>query len=178
MRAIIVFESMYGNTHSVAEAIASGLGDAGFDVGVVPVARLQRSLLDGADLVVAGGPTHIHGMSSRRTRKAAVESAGKPGSGLVADADADGPGLRDWLDGLAQAVGPAAAFDTRFDGPAVFTGRASKAIARQLARRGFTMIAPPESFLVTKANQLTPGEAGRATEWGRQLARAMATAAA
>jgi hypothetical protein len=40
------------------------------------------------------------------------------------------------------------------------------------------MIAPPESFLVTKANQLTPGEAGRATEWGRQLARAMATAAA
>jgi hypothetical protein len=39
------------------------------------------------------------------------------------------------------------------------------------------MVAPPESFLVTNANRLLPGEADRARDWGRQLTRAMATAA-
>ena len=178
MRAVVVYESMYGNTHSIAKAIASGLEDVGADIVVVPAAGLHRDMLEGADLVVAGGPTHIHGMSSWRTRKGAVESARKPGSGLVIDAGADGSGLRDWLLGQGRAAGRAAAFDTRLDGPAAFTGRASKGIARQLAKRGFTMVARPESFLVTKANQLVPGEAERATEWGRQLARTMATAAA
>jgi Flavodoxin len=174
MRAIVIYESIYGNTHAIAEAIAAGFGD-GADTVVIPAVRAQPELLDVADLVVAGGPTHIHGMSSWRTRKGAVETARKPGSGLVIDADADAPGLREWLDGLAQAGGRAAAFDTRLDGPAAFTGRASKTVARHLARHGFTMVAPPESFLVSKANQLLPGEADRATEWGRQLARTLAT---
>jgi hypothetical protein len=97
---------------------------------VVSVAWAQRDMLDGAELVVAGGPTHIHGMSSWRTRKRALESARQPGRALVMDVDADGPGLREWLDGLGQAGGRVAAFDTRLDGPAAFTGRASKAIAR------------------------------------------------
>lgn len=139
---------------------------------------LAPDLLDGADLVVAGGPTHVHGMSSSRTRKGAVEAAHKPGSALIMDPDADGPGLREWLDQLGRAGGRAAAFDTRINGPAAFTGRASKTIARRLASRGFTMVAPPESFLVTSASQLLPGEADRAKDWGRQLARTMTTVAA
>lgn len=103
----------------------------------------------------------------------AVESARKLGSGLVIDADADGPGLREWLDGLGQAAGPAAAFDTRLGGLTAFTGRASKTIARHLARHGFTMVAPPESFLVTNANQLLPGEADRTAPGDSVLSSAL-----
>jgi hypothetical protein len=64
----------------------------------------------------------------------------------------------------------AAAFDTRLDAPAMFTGRASKAIARLLRRHGATMAAEPESFVVTKDNRLRAGEEDRARAWGRQLA--------
>ena len=39
MRAVIVYESMYGNTHRVAEAIGAGLGTE-FEVSVVPVAEV------------------------------------------------------------------------------------------------------------------------------------------
>ena len=59
MRVVIVYESMFGNTHLIADAIAEGLAP-GNEVTVVPVAQAGRELLDGADLVVAGGPTHIH----------------------------------------------------------------------------------------------------------------------
>ena len=38
MRAVVVYESMYGNTHGIAEAIGAGLKTA-FDVSVVPVAQ-------------------------------------------------------------------------------------------------------------------------------------------
>lgn len=173
MRVIVIYESMYGNTHAVAEAIAAGLKD-GNDVAVTPAAQVQRDLLDRADLVVVGGPTHIHGMSSWRTRKGAIEAARKAGSSLVTEAEADGPGLREWLVSLNVASGRAAAFDTRLDGPSVFTGRASKTIGRKLAALGFTIVAAPESFLVTKNNELVPGEADRARDWGRQLARDLA----
>lgn len=62
MRAVVVYESMYGNTHRIAEAIGAGL-DAPFDVGVVPVAEVSPVVLADAGLVVVGGPTHVHGVS-------------------------------------------------------------------------------------------------------------------
>lgn len=70
MRAVVVYESMYGNTHQVAEAIGDGLRTA-LDVSVVAVGRVNPALLDGADLVVVGGPTHMHAMSRASSRKAA-----------------------------------------------------------------------------------------------------------
>ena len=81
MRAVVVYESMYGNTHLVADAIGAGLSTV-CDVSVVPVAQADPAVLAGADLVVIGGPTHAHGMSRPSTRKAAVEAAGKPVGGL------------------------------------------------------------------------------------------------
>ncbi len=169
MRAVIIYESMYGNTHLIAGAIARGLGP-GNDVSVVPVAGARRALLDGADLVVAGGPTHAHGMSHASTRKGAVDATHKSGSKLILDADAEGPGLRDWFGSLGRINAWSAAFDTRLDGPAVFTGRASKTIARLLGRHGLRELAQAESFLVTKDNQLQLGEEDRAQEWGKELA--------
>ena len=169
MRALIIYESMYGNTHAIAGAIARGL-EPGNEVTVVPVAEATPELLDGADLVVAGGPTHAHGMSRPSTRKSAVDQARKHDGQPALDADAEGPGLRDWFGSLGRMKGMAAAFDTRLAGPAMFTGSAAKGIARLLKRHGFTLIAEAESFLVTSDNKLRPGEEDRAQQWGQALA--------
>jgi flavodoxin-like protein len=173
MRAVVVYESMYGNTHLVADAIGTGLETA-FDVWVVPVSQADPAVLDGASLVVVGGPTHVHGMSREATRKAAVEAAGKPASPLKLEPDAAGPGLRDWFASLGHYPVKAAAFDTRMHGPAALTGRASKGVARLLRAHGFVVIAEPESFLVTKQDQLEPHETNRAREWGAELAASIA----
>lgn len=169
MRAVIVYESMYGNTHEIADAIAAGLKPS-LDVIVVPVSEAGPALLAGADLVVAGGPTHAHGMSRAATRKAAAEAAAKPVSPLRLEPGAPGPGLRDWFSTLGNYPVMAAAFDTRMHGPALLTGRASAAITRQLRAHGFEVVAQPESFLVTRRDRLYPEEAARARGWGGKLA--------
>ena len=169
MKSVVIYESMYGNTHLIANAIAKGLGET-TDVVVVPVGQAQQLLLDDADLIVVGGPTHVHSVSRPSTRKAAVAAADKPESDLVVEPDAAGPGLRDWFATLPRTNGRAAAFDTRLDAPPVLTGRASKGIARMLRHHGFTVVADPASFLVTKANYLEPDEETRACDWGAQLA--------
>jgi hypothetical protein len=175
MKIVIVYESMFGNTRVVADAIAKGLGPENQTV-VIPVGQARVSLLDGAALVVAGGPTHVHGMTRASTRKGAVDVARRPGSGLTVDPGAEGPGLREWLAGQRQDGIPAAAFDTRLEGPAVLTGRASKEIARLLRQHGYTLLASPESFLVTRDNKLRPGEEDRAFDWGQALAGKVAAA--
>lgn len=165
MRALIVYESMYGNTRAVATDIAAGLG-AAHEVALMPVCRATREQVAAADLLVVGGPTHVHGMSTASSRRRAAESARKQGSGLALDPDADGPGLRAWLAGPGAGEGLAAAFDTRLSGPPLLTGRASRRISRRLARGGHRLLVAPESFLVSKQNTLLGGEAERARSWG------------
>ena len=99
MRAVIIYESMFGNTHAIADAIAKGLEPLD-TVVMVPVGDAGRERLDDADLLVVGGPTHFHGMSRPRTRKWAAATAQKPKKDLVLDRDAQGPGVRDWLRSL------------------------------------------------------------------------------
>jgi len=171
MRAVIVYESMYGNTHRIADAIAAGLA-GGIEVTVVPVADAGQADLDSADLVVGGGPTHLHGMARESTRKAAAKAAADSGGVLTLEPDALRAGLREWLDslGTSRAHAQAAAFDTRLRGPAAFTGSAAKAVGSALRRRGYDLVAEPESFLVTKQDQLVPGEEDRARRWGVTLA--------
>ena len=173
MRGVVVYESMYGNTRLVAEAVGAGLTTV-FDVSVVPVAQASPAVLAGADLVVVGGPTHAHGMSRAATRKAAVEAAAKPVSPLAVEPGALGPGLRDWFGSLGRYPVKAAAFDTRIHGPAALTGRASKGMARLLRAHGFEVVAEPESFLVTKQDRLEPQETARAREWAAALAAGLA----
>ncbi|RZU54206.1 flavodoxin-like protein [Krasilnikovia cinnamomea] len=169
MHAVVVYESMYGNTHRVADAIGAGL-DGAYRVDVVPVERADARLLADADLIVVGGPTHAHGISRAASRQAAVAQAGEPGSALTLDPDAEGPGLRDWFDALPSLHARAAAFDTRVDLPPLLTGRAAKGIGRRLRRHGLDMVTEPVSFLVTKENELVPEELDRARQWGRELA--------
>jgi len=173
MRAVIIYESMFGNTHAIADAIGKGIGqglEAVDNVVVVPVVDAGREQLGDADLLVVGGPTHFHGMSRARTRTWAASTAQKPKNDLVLDCDAQGPGVRDWLTSLGHGHTKFAAFDTRFKGPAVLRGRASRPISRKLRRHGFEMAAKPESFFVTLQNHLEPGEEARAQEWGERLA--------
>jgi hypothetical protein len=165
MRALVVYESMYGNTHAVAVDIAAGLR-ATHEVTLVPVTRASRELVAVADLIVAGSPTHLHGMPTASSRRMAVETARKKASGLIVDPDADSPGLRAWLEGLNAENALAASFDTRLSGVPVITGRASWGIAHLLSSHGCHLLVPPESFLVSKQNTLLKGETAHARAWG------------
>src|ERR1700722_8640884 len=162
---------MYGNTHAVATNIASGLS-AAHEVTLVPVTRASRELVAGTGLIVAGAPTHRHGMPTIGSRRIAVETAREPDSGLNLDPDADGPGLHAWLEALNAEGVLAAAFDTRLSALPALTGRASRPIARLLTRRGCRVVLAPESFLVSGQNKLLDGEAVRACSWGEQVGEA------
>jgi menaquinone-dependent protoporphyrinogen IX oxidase len=171
MRVLVVYESMYGNTRVVASNIADGLRGT-HEVTLVPVAAATADLVAEADLLVVGGPTHMHGLSTVSSRQHARKAAANPESGLALDPEAGGPALRDWLSGLAGGHALAAAFDTRLAGAPVLTGRASRGISGLLTRHGYRLVAPPESFLVTKVNTLVDGESSRARRWGEALAAA------
>ena len=152
MRATVICESSFGNTRAIAEAIAETLDAEMLSAG-------DSIDLDEVDLLVVGAPTHVHGLPGERSRKAAVDQGGS-----------DGPGVRQWLDELPHGHGPAAAFDTRFDKPAFLTGSAAKGIAKGLRRRGFELVAEPESFFVLGTEgPLKDGELERAAEWAVAL---------
>lgn len=178
MKTVVVYESMYGNSHRVADCIGAALASYGSAV-VLPVAEARCDLIAGADLVIVGGPTHVHSMSTKQTRASAPEAARKNAAKhgtAVLDLDPhwEGPGVRDWLRALPRSDGQwAAAFDTRLIGKALLTGRASRAISRGLARHGFQLIAEPESFLVDSDTRLLDSEAERAGHWARGLAASM-----
>lgn len=172
MRAVIVYESMYGNTRRIAEAIAEGFGPND-SVRVLPVADLdpnQEEPIDGTDILIVGGPTHAHSMSRPSTRQTAEQATLKPGSGLTLQPGATGRGLREWFQDLGGLHTRAVAFDTRLDAPQMFTGRASHRIDRMLHHHGAYPIAESESFVVNRDNELCPGEIERAKEWGHVLA--------
>ncbi|WP_104063426.1 flavodoxin domain-containing protein [Arthrobacter sp. 4R501] len=175
MKAAIVYESLYGNTHAIADAIAQGLEGVA-EPHVMSVEEAGKTQPTATDLLVVGGPTHIHGMSRKPMWELAVKDALEhPEKGLVPDAAAGGPGLRSWFDALDKTTGKAAAFDTRLEGNELLTGHASKGIAKRLRQHGFELVAKPASFLVDNTNQLLPGELDRAREWGKTLGAALAS---
>ncbi len=169
MKAMVVYESMFGATHEVADAVADGLRAYVDEVRVVPVRGADATSVVEAGLLVVGGPTHVHGMSRPKTRQSAVDDPAKYGGDHPLEPGADGVGVREWLDELPQTRGCAAAFDTRADGPAVLTGHASSGIAHGLRRAGRTTVLPPQSFVVVRGGALKAGERDRAEAWGRTV---------
>jgi flavodoxin len=170
MSVVVVYESVYGNTRAVAEAIADGLGGA----ELVP-AHEAATRAQGAELLVVGGPTHMHGMTTTRSRLLAVEAVHKEGDSHYVEPDAaEEPGLRDWIHDLPNGSGAhAAAFDTRADKPPWLTGAASCGIAKRLRRRGYEILST-ESFLVEDSEgPLVEGELERARAWGAELATSL-----
>lgn len=174
MRAVVVYESMYGNTHAVAEAIGRGLAQS-MDVEVMRVADAHD--LAGVDLLVLGAPTHAWGLSRPTTRRGAVQAADEPDSGLAVEPGAAGPGMREWLDSLPPIPVRIAIFDTRMPAPLGLSGSAAKGIARRARHRGYKLVDQPQGFIVSKTNQLVDGELDRARIWGERLAVAFAESA-
>lgn len=177
MKAVVVYESIYGNTAQVAQAVAEGLRE-GVEVVVMPASDNVRIALDDADLLVVGGPTHVHGMSTEMSRRAAAADV-KTAERTGVEPALEGEAVRQLLHDVGEGDGMgAAAFDTRIHKARVLTGSAARGIARRLARHDFALVAEPESFFVADtAGPLEEGERERAVEWGRMLARTVVTRA-
>jgi Flavodoxin domain len=169
MNAIVVYESVYGNTREVAEAIAEGLG------GVPVLSVHEASLLEHTfDLLVVGGPTHIHGMATERSRHVAVDAAQKDGASHLDPHATDEPGLRAWLaDLVPDAVDHAAAFDTRLDKSAWLTGNAARGIAKRLKRHGIDVLDTASFLVADSEGPLEAGELDRARAWGAKLVESL-----
>jgi flavodoxin len=159
LNAILVFDSMHGNTEQVARAIAAAL-EGGFAVRLRKAEPAALRDAAGMDLILVGGPTRRHRMS-RRLRDM-FDSA--PHKGLR--------GIR------------TAAFDTRYRMPAWLSGSAAGEIARKLRKLGGRPLLPPRSFFVArdippkgskrrhKLERMEPGELERAAAWAAEVARA------
>jgi hypothetical protein len=171
MRARVVFESMFGNTQAIAQAVAEGLAE-NMSVDLEEVGSAATDVTDDVGLLVVGGPTHAFGMSRERTREsAAVQAAG--------DVVSAGEGLREWLGavtGGSRAIA-AAAFDTRIDKPRM-PGSAARGAEKRLRRLGFRVLVPAASFYVTDTSgPLVEGERERARRSGELLGSTMVTEA-
>jgi hypothetical protein len=169
MRALVVYESVYGNTRAVAEAIAEGLAPLGA-VEVQSVYETADADPDAVDLLVVGGPTHMHGLTSALSRRLAVQAGEEDGVDIEPGAR-DQRGLRQWLAERSGEGRKAAAFDTRLDRSPTLTGVAARGIARRLHGCGYELLVKAESFLVEDSEgPLAPGELDRARAWGAKLA--------
>ncbi|HSF26522.1 MAG TPA: flavodoxin [Actinomycetes bacterium] len=162
MRAVVVYESFQGNTKAVAEVIGQALSSS-YDVTVLPVGQQATDAARGADLLVVGGPTWVHGPTSRKMREQNTDRIATPDSTGIE------MGAREWIEALPEHAGSVAVFDTRIKMPKVLTGAASKGLSRRLRERGARLVADPESFLVTKNDTLVEGELDRARAWGAGL---------
>lgn len=172
MRALLVYESMFGNTREVALAVADGIATR-MPVDTVEVGQAPTVLPPDVALLVVGSPTHVHGMTTPKSRADAAERAGE----RLVSRDI---GMREWLDSLRPmpAPLPAAAFDTRIKGPGLLWGSAAKIAAKRLRELGFRLVEGPEDFLVGGPtgplfDRLLDGELDRARMWGATLASAV-----
>ncbi len=155
MKALVVYDSVFGNTEQIARAIGDALGSAP-DVVVTRVGDARPDMLTGAALVVDGSPTRAF----RPT-----------------------PATVDWLKGLPEGSlsgVSVAAFDTRISvedtGSRILGfmvrlfGYAAKPIADRLTKAGGRPVAEPEGFYVAdREGPLKEGEAERAAAWARGL---------
>lgn len=167
-RALVVFESMFGDARAIARAIADGLAET-LPTDVVAAVDAPAEMAGDIGLLVVGGPNHAFGMPRPVTRQSAVTDHGA----VVADTSR---GLREWLE-TVQLAGhglPAAAFDTRAAGHGMLTrmDHAARAEEKLLAALGARVVAPAEHFsVVDTKGPLVEGEEDRARRWGRALAQ-------
>ncbi len=140
-----MYDSAFGNTERIAQTIANGLAEHG-PVRVATAADGAVPEMEGADLIVLGGPTQRHGIS---------------------------PAIRSLLDGAPREAlrgKRIAVFDTRFRMPRWKSGSAARVLARRLRRAKASLLLPPESFFVAgPEGPLEEGELEHAATWARLL---------
>lgn len=145
MNALVVYDSQYGNTERIAQAIAGALAERA-SVQRVPIGQAPALLSAHVDLLILGGPTQSRGPT---------------------------PAIRAFLANIPRRVLNdrwVASFDTRLSKPEWLTGSAARGIAETLDKMGSSLLLPPESFLVTgKEGPLVDGEIERAASWARTV---------
>lgn len=149
MNILIIYDSKFGNTEKIAQAMAMALGHHG------RVRLVQADKADAFDLVnatdihllIIGGPTQIHAVS---------------------------PAMKSFLDKIppyALRGLPTVCFDTRYNSARWITGSAGHRIAEQLEKKGADIVTEPESFFVEQADgPLQTGELNRAVDWIEEIA--------
>jgi flavodoxin len=164
-RALVVYESMFGNTEKVAGAVAHGLQLEGVDTGLVEARSAPASLPEELDLLVVGGPTHAFTMSRSSTRADAVRQG--------APAERADVGIREWLASVrleGDRHPLVAAFDTRVTKVRWLPQAAGASASRLARRRGLVPLARPIGFLVDDVRgPLVDSELEHAAKWGRHL---------
>lgn len=172
MRALIVYESTFGNVRELTGAIAAELG-RWVQVQTVEVGEAPDRLPDGVDLLLLGAPTHTFGLGRTETRRTA--------SGMAPDPVSSGRGMREWLDGLHVGSGhpqTAVFFTASVDaGWTRWLGDAGRGLTSRTRRLGLRMVSPAERFLVKgMKGPLCEGEKGHAERWAGLLAERLALA--
>jgi flavodoxin len=152
MQTVVIYDTKFGNTEKIAQAIGRGVGTYG-SVSVMDTVQAARSLADRPDLLLVGGPTQRRGLS---------------------------PELRAFVDALPrenlQGV-TVASFDTRYRGSTWIMGSAAGEVAKRVGKAGGRLVAQPESFFIARGGPLErqtleTGELERAEEWGRAVGTA------
>ena len=162
MKAVVVYESLWGNTAAIARAIAEGIGP-GTQAVTTDAASLE-SVAD-ADLIVAGAPVLAFSLPTDAMR----DSVAKSEANAPTPPDLAHPSLRSWLDSLPAGSGGCAAFETRI----WWSPRgAAGDIEKRLEQAGYQVVAKAHKFVVKdKYGPLREGEVRRARQWGAELAR-------
>lgn len=153
MKTLVVYDSVFGNTEKVAQAIGAALGAPLLRVGDVKPEHLA-----GLDALIVGSPTQaFQPLKSVKTF------------------------LKNIPAGALKGV-KVAAFDTRADVQEVNSriltafvkvfGYAAEPIAARLIKKGGTQAMAPAGFFVNgKEGPLRDGELERAAAWARQIQR-------
>ncbi len=172
MDNVVIYESLWGNTAAVADAIASGLGS---NAVALTTDQATPTVIANAQLIVVGSPVHAMNLPTEGSRaSASTKVYGKPGL----HADVSHTSIREWLETVPSGDRRCAAFETGIRGP--LGHGAAKAILKQLSAAGLTPISDPHTFtvaLVTRSSEpaalLLPGQEEKARRWGEQLAAFM-----
>ena len=147
MNALVIYDSQFGNTEQIAQAIAGTLRAFG-QVQVVRVDPAHPIEFHGVDLLILGCPTQ-----GFRPTPAMQSFLGKVPSQSLSD--------------LAVAC-----FDTRFRGR-LWKHSAAQHMAGQLHTMGVEPLVPPESFFVKFTREgkgpLLAGEVERAASWALSI---------
>jgi flavodoxin len=147
MKTLVVYDSRFGNTKLVAEALGEAIPG---EVEVVHAGEAKAAELGGYDLLVVGAPTH----------------GGRPSDGAKA--------FLGQIQGQALAGVRVAGFDTRVPAKWVrIFGYAAPRIAKALAKKGGRLAGPPGDFYVLGTEgPLKDGELERAAAWAQEIAGA------
>ena len=150
MKAIVVYESHWGNTAAVARAIAEGIGP---EATAMSTAEATPAAIHGADLIVAGSPLLGFTLPTESMLKSIAANAAKDPT----PPDLAHPSLRAWLETIAKGKGRSAAFETRIWWS---PGSAAKTILHRLEALGYTARRQRAAF--HRAGQVRPPARRRA----------------